>query len=106
MKSTALGGRRVFLALMTLIVGCGRSSENSVVGPDEGVTETQRGLVSAVTCPARLVGGLLLYNAMFRPGPLIPLNASHVSQGLGYWASRDWLITSHTLVPNVIAVTN
>ncbi len=70
MKSMALAWRPLFLALIAFILGCGESSENGVVGPDESVTAVP--LDCGVTCPARLPGGLSWYNDNFTPGTSIP----------------------------------
>lgn len=65
---------------------------------------------AAVTCPPRL--GLSWFSNNFDAGTTIPYtNTDYVSQGLAYWAARDWLITSYsddTWLPgrNMLAVKN
>jgi hypothetical protein len=87
------------------------SSENGVSGPHES-TAIQPALAASVEdCPAGTrTPNLAWFREHFSLGPTIPsTNTAFVSQGLGYWGAKDWLITSLSeggSLPNRIAIKN
>ena len=104
------------LTAALLATACSDSTAPSTGERPAGPREVQPALAAAANCPAgTATPNLAWYNTHFGVGPSIPsTNTTFVSQGLGYWAAKDWLITSLSeggtigslSLPNRIAVKN